>query len=71
MVSNAKSDEVALKCLQECRNYQIMIDASCNHLHKLRVPTISKSGHFAPTSGTIEYFGTTGESGLRIRGPSP
>ena len=60
MVSNAKSDEVALKCLQECRNYQIMIDASCNHLHKLRVPTISKSGHFAPTSGIIEYFGTTG-----------
>ena len=51
MVSNAKSDEEALKSLADCRNFQLMIDASCSHLHKLRAPTLTKSGHFAKTSG--------------------
>ena len=52
MVSSANSDEAAWKSLEDCRNFQVMIDASCNHLHKLRAPTLSKSGNFAPTSGT-------------------
>ena len=51
MVSNATSDEVALKALTECKNLQFMIDASQKHLDKLRAPTLSKRGHFTPTSG--------------------
>lgn len=51
MVSNATLDEVALTALTECKNLQFMIDASRKHLDKLRAPTLSKRGHFTPTSG--------------------
>lgn len=53
MVSNTELEQAAIKCLQDCRLNQCMIDASCDHLHKLRAPTLSKNGNnITPTSGT-------------------
>ena len=56
MVSNPTSDELALKALTECKNLQFLIDANRKHLDKLRAPTLSKRGHFTPTSGNIELI---------------
>ena len=53
MVLNAQLDEKADKSLQECRLIQCMIDASCDHLHKLRAPTLSKNGIFTQPSGNV------------------
>ena len=56
MVSNPTSDELALKALTECKNLQFLIDANRKHLDKLRAPTLSKRGHFTPTSGNIKLI---------------
>ena len=61
MVSNPTSDELALKALTECKNLQFLIDANRKHLDKLRAPTLSKRGHFTPTSGKIKLTTKIGE----------
>ena len=51
MASKASSDELAFKALNDCKNFQFLIDANTKHLEKLRAVTLSKDGHFLPTPG--------------------
>ena len=66
MVSNPTSDELALKALTECKNLQFLIDANRKHLDKLRAPTLSKRGHFTPTSGNNKLIFNKGEITYRF-----
>ena len=55
MASKASSDELAFKALNDCKNFQFLIDANTKHLEKLRAVTLSKDGHFLPTPGNTLY----------------
>ena len=55
MASKANSDELAFKALNDCKNFQFLIDANTKHLEKLRAVTLSKDGHFLPTPGNIWF----------------